>query len=181
MLLIMVGLTGFVLIAIFVPGPISDRSVGGGFFGFCLVALTVQWLTMRGKVALNVDPQGITLGGLPYRHARTTLTVPWQNIAAVVLFEQHAGRFRMSHVGLKGRTPLQDPGAGGQTRRKLDAMVVPYVDADVVTASRPINGWTLDRERLAAAIKANAPHVSLQVVEHPRARTVGHDGRGRRH
>jgi hypothetical protein len=159
---------GFVLIAVFVPMPTFGRVAVGGFFGVGFVVLTAVCLTMRGKVALAVDPQGITLGGLPFRHSRTTLVVPWQNIAAVVLFKQHAGRTRMPYVGLKGRTPLQDPGAGGQTRQKLSAGLIPHVDADVVAASRPVNDWKLDRERLAVAIRANVPHVPLHVVEQPK-------------
>lgn len=160
-LLAIAGSAGFVLIAVFVPMPTLGRVAVCGFFGVCVVGLTAMCLTMRSKVALGVDPQGITLGGLPFRYARTTLAVPWQDIAAVVLFEQRAGRTKMSYVGLKGRTPLQDPGAGGPTRQKLSAGLIPHVDADVVNTSRPINGWKLDREQLAAAIRANAPHVPL--------------------
>lgn len=164
-LLHIAGSAGFVLIAMLVPMPTPGRVVVGGFFGVCFVGLTAMCLSTRNKVALGIDPQGITLGGVQFRYARTTRVVPWQDIAAVVLFEQRVGRTKMPYVGIKRRTPLQDPGAGGQTRQKLSALLVPHVDADVVTTSRAVSGWKLDRERLAAAIRANAPHVQLQVVE----------------
>jgi hypothetical protein len=165
MLLHIASSAGLVLVAMFVPMPTLGRVAVGGVFGLSFVMLIAMFLTTRNKVALGIDPQGITLGGLQFRYTRTTLVVPWQDIAAVVLFEQRVGRTKMPYLGLKGHTPLRDPVSGGPTRQKLSAALIPHIDADVVTTSRAVNGWKLDRERLAAAIRANAPHVRLQVVE----------------
>lgn len=165
-LLHMVIAAAFVLAAVFVPMPLALRIACGGFFGVGLIVLALMVLSMRRKIALSVDPSGITLGGLPFRHARTTMAVPWQSIAAVVLFEQQTGMAKMRYIGLRGQAPLQDPGAPrGETLRRINAALVPHTPGDVVLASRPVNGWTLDRDRLTAAIQANAPHVQLHVVE----------------
>ncbi|NNH69805.1 hypothetical protein HLB23_07985 [Nocardia uniformis] len=40
-------------------------------------------------------------------------------------------------------------------------LLIPHVPPTVVAASRPISGWKLDRERLAAAVRHYAPHVAI--------------------
>ena len=111
--------------------------------------------TLNGKVALRVDENGVTLGSLPMRPVSTTAVVPWSDIEAIVLFDQDR---RMRYIGLKRRdVGTRLPGTGPALGRSL----IPHVDGDVVDASRPINGWRLDRTRLAAAVARYAPEVPI--------------------
>ncbi len=147
---------GFVAIAFLPTMPLWLSIVIWVFFGggglFFLVS------TLRGSLALRVDGQGVTLGGLPMRRS-TAAFVPWADIEAVVLFEQPVPMTGpMPYVGIKRRAGTgRLPGAMGSLSKAL----IPHVDGDVVAASRPINGWRLDRERLTAAVSAHAPQVPI--------------------
>ncbi|MGA4840291.1 hypothetical protein [Streptomyces sp. G45] len=118
-------------------------------------------------VAFRVDAHGVTLGGAPAKYAKQTAVVPWGDIEAVVLWQHDVtgGLTPMRYVGLRRRAgapplPGQNAGLSPEQTRKL----APHVEHDVFLASRSINLWTLDRERLTAAVRAFAPGVPVQDI-----------------
>jgi hypothetical protein len=118
-------------------------------------------------VAFRVDEQGVTLGGAPAKYQRQTAFVPWQDIQSVVLWQQHltAGAPTMNYVGLRrraGAPPL--PGQNAGLEPAQSTRLAPHVDHEVFLASRHINLWFLDRDRLADAVGAFAPGVSVEEV-----------------
>ncbi len=118
-------------------------------------------------VAFRVDERGVTLGGAPAKYARQTAFVPWQDIEAVVLWQQHltAGASTMDYVGLRrraGAPPL--PGQNASLDRQQTTRLAGHVDHEVFLASRHINLWSLDRGRLAEAVGAFAPGVPVEEV-----------------
>ncbi|WP_405811992.1 hypothetical protein OG524_29565 [Streptomyces sp. NBC_01520] len=129
---------------------------GGGV----LMAFTA----MSRRVAFRVDGTGVLLGGSPARHLATTAHVPWEDITAVVLWQQHSAE-GIPWVGVARRPdagPLPGPGQGRAARATMRALA-PGVPADVALASRAVSGWHLDRDALAAAVAYFAPGV--QVVD----------------
>jgi hypothetical protein len=129
---------------------------GGGLF-LLAVAATRQ-------VALRLDAEGITLGGTPPRYRSGTRLVPWSEIDGVVLWRQHLPRgASMRYVGIV-RRPDAPPLAGQRAAavgRVAASILTPGVPADVVMASRAVNGWRLDETRLAAAVHHFAPGVTI--------------------
>ncbi|MER5975497.1 hypothetical protein ABT142_03095 [Streptomyces sp. NPDC001857] len=124
---------------------------------------------VRRLVALRVDERGVTLGGAPARHARQTAFVPWSDITAVVLWDQAtAAMTPMRYVGLRRRPGAPAlPGPNSSLSREQTTRLASHVDHELFLASRHINLWTLDRERLVNALQAFAPKVSLEEVGHP--------------
>ncbi|MGW5865794.1 hypothetical protein ACWFRJ_26830 [Streptomyces sp. NPDC055239] len=120
----------------------------------------------RRLVAFRVDEQGVTLGGAPAKYARQTAFVPWQDIEAVVLWQQStAGLSPMKYVGLRRRAGApQLPGANARLSQERTGRLAPHIDHEVFLASRHINLWTLDRGRLAEAVGVFAPGVSVDEV-----------------
>ncbi|GAA5071513.1 hypothetical protein [Nocardia iowensis] len=153
---------GFVAIA-FLPGiPIVLLGVllllfGGGGLAFLFTLLS-------GRVALRVDRDGITLGGFPiWGYRRTTAFVPWAQITAVVLFEQRVPDGPpMPYIGLARREGAPRlPVIPGLGMTRVNAHLIPHVPPDIVAASRPINGWGLDRAQLIESVTRNAPEVPV--------------------
>ncbi|WP_378738222.1 hypothetical protein [Nocardia brasiliensis] len=159
---VVLGSAGFVAIA-FLPGiPIVLQGVllllfGGGGLAFLFNMLS-------GRVALRVDQDGITLGGSPvWGYRRTTAFVPWSQITAVVLFEQWVPHGpAMPYIGLARREG--SPGLAvipGLGMTRVNAHLIPHVSPDIVAASRPVNGWRLDRGKLIESVTRNAPEVPV--------------------
>ncbi|MFG2949363.1 hypothetical protein [Streptomyces adustus] len=143
--------------------PLGLRIVGLLLFGGGGVFMAIGALTR--KTAFRVDATGILLGGSPVRYRATTAHVPWQDITAVVLWQQTVPHAVVPWVGVarrEGAPPL--PGAGrGPIARSVGEALTP-VSAELLRASRAVTGWRLDRSRLTAAVAYFAPGV--QVVEH---------------
>lgn len=145
--------------------PMTDASpvlrvLGIVLFGGGGLLMAVNALSR--KVAFRVDGTGVLLGGSPARYAATTAHVPWQDIAAVVLWRQGTAA-GMPWVGVArhpGSEPLPGPGQGRAAHATVRALV-PHVPADVTLASRAVTGWRLDREQLAAAVTHFAPDVPV--------------------
>ncbi|MEV5158625.1 MULTISPECIES: hypothetical protein [unclassified Streptomyces] len=132
------------------------RVLGIALFGGGGLLMAVNALSR--KVAFRVDGEGILLGGSPARYAATTAQVPWEDIAAVVLWRQGTAA-GMPWVGVArrpGAGPLPGPGQGEAAHAVVGALV-PHVPADVTLASRAMTGWRLDRDRLTAAVARFAP------------------------
>ncbi|MGX1543693.1 hypothetical protein [Streptomyces adustus] len=143
--------------------PLGLRIVGLLLFGGGGLLMAAGALTR--KTAFRVDATGILLGGSPVRYRATTAHVPWQDITAVVLWQQPVPHSVLPWVGVarrEGAPPL--PGSGqGRITRSIGEALTP-VPAELLVASRAVNGWRLDRSRLATAVAYFAPGV--QVVEY---------------
>jgi hypothetical protein len=127
----------------------------------------------RREPVLRLDEAGVTLGrppmlfshrGLRWRLPRT-LTVPWSDIEAVVLFtlKTRNSPAEPPFVGLRLRPgvapPAAEPGPGLMERlNRLLGQEPPPRDVSVY---RGIFGWHLDEHRLVAVVRAYAPHVQV--------------------
>jgi hypothetical protein len=111
------------------------------------------------------------MGGAPARYAGQTAFVPWRDVSAVVLWQQRTAALTpMRYVGLRrqpGAPAL--PGPNASLSREQTSRLAPHIDHDLFLASRHINLWALDRERLVDALHAFAPQVPLQEAEQTRA------------
>ncbi|MFE7776604.1 hypothetical protein ACFU5O_22505 [Streptomyces sp. NPDC057445] len=154
-----VAVSALFTVALLLPTPeISPyaRVLGLPLFG--VGGLLMTYIAMSRKVALRIDETGVLLGGTPVRYRTTTAHVPWQDITAVVHWRQPrpADIPWVGVVRRPGAAPLTGPGQGRRARATMQ-ILVPHLPADVVLASRAVNGWRLDRARLAAAVAHFAP------------------------
>lgn len=105
------------------------------------------------RVALRIDNRGITLGGPFYRRATT---VPWADVAAVVLFRVKL----VPYLGVELRY-----GAVPPRRRSvvsdLASLLVRHIPSSAVENCVAVFGWSLDRDRLVAAVQSFAPSVEI--------------------
>jgi len=158
-----IGFSAFlVVVAIFAPMSLAIRVLIFVFFGGgCALLLGI---VCSRRVALRVDAQGITLGGVPPRYRQKTVVVPWADIEKVVLWKQAvlAGQ-SMPYVGLVRRpdAPALAGPAGQQVARGVAGAFHVPVSAETLSASRGVNGWRLDKPRFVAAVKRFAPDVQI--------------------
>ncbi|GAA5063677.1 hypothetical protein [Nocardia callitridis] len=153
----------FVVLGVVFDVPLFLQILLIVFFGGGGLVFLAQMLSRR--VALRVDGTGITLGGSPlHAYRRTTAVVPWSDITAVVLFSQKVGYGNSLHyVGVRRREDAPDlPGLPGSGMRGANERLIPHVPQEVVAASRPINGWSLDRAQLKEVVAHHAPDVQVQ-------------------
>jgi hypothetical protein len=132
------------------------------FFGGGALVFIASIATRR--VALRVDASGVTLGGSPGRYGATTVLIPWADIREIVLWRQPMPYGRsVRYVGVarrKGTRPLA--GRRGQRAAKATARALtPGVSGDTLLASRAVNLWHLDTQRMAAAVAHFAPGVRV--------------------
>ncbi|MDX3850366.1 hypothetical protein [Streptomyces sp. AK02-01A] len=156
-----VALTAVFTACLLLPDiPLYARLLGLPLFGGG--GLFMAYSAMSHKVALRVDETGVLLGGNPARYESTTAQVPWEDIAAVVLWRQHSAA-SIPYVGLAlHRHAALPPGSSqGRVARATLRMLVPHLPADVVPASRPVSGWRLDKDRLTAAVAHFAPTIPV--------------------
>ena len=156
------GFSPFVLIALTVPMSLALRVVTLVFFGGGALVFIASIATRR--VALRVDASGVTLGGSPGRYGATTVLIPWADIREIVLWRQPMPYGRsVRYVGVarrKGTRPLA--GRRGQRAAKATARALtPGVSGDTLLASRAVNLWHLDTQRMAAAVAHFAPGVRV--------------------
>jgi len=163
------GRTGLVLAsdAVFVfagivvpmsPGlRITDLALFGGG------GLVMLGVAASRRVAFRVDSVGVTLGGTPPRYRSGTTFVPWAEIERIVLWKQRlAYGATMRYVGVARRAdapPLAGPRK--QAVARVIARALAPVSGDIVMASRAVNGWRLDEDRLAVAVGHFAPGVPI--------------------
>lgn len=154
-------LAGSVLFAsasIVLDVPLHIRVLGGVLFG--AGALMALLFMVDRRVALRVDAEGITLaGGLP-RYNANLLSVPWAEIRAVVLWKQHSA-VNSPYLGLKLHSDSATLRADSGRGRIALEYLAPHVPFEVARFSRPVNGWRLDRERLASSVAHFAPDVHI--------------------
>lgn len=131
---------------------------GGGALFFLAVICTR-------RVAFRVDASGVTLGGTPLRYRSGTRMVPWHDIRKIVLWEQQLPYGNsMRYVGLerrKGAPPLAGRRSQRLSRSAARTLVPDHVSGDTLLASRAVNSWRLDTDRLAAAVAHFAPQVRV--------------------
>ncbi|WP_327708256.1 hypothetical protein OG912_04330 [Streptomyces sp. NBC_00464] len=128
---------------------------GGGLF--------MAFVALSRRPAFRVDGKGVLLGGSPARYRATTVHVPWQDITAIVLWQQKMPGGSLPWVGVAlrpGAVPPPAPGQGEIARATLRALL-PNVPADVVLTSRAVSGWRLDRAALDSAVDAFAPGIPV--------------------
>lgn len=159
------------LCALFVVGLLLPDSSGG------ILTLTLQVLGLAlfgggglvmaygcasRRVALRVDADGILLGGNPLRYAATTLLVPWSEVTGVRLWLQQVPLSSMPHIGVNrvpGASRLPGTPTGVHGRAVVEGLS--GVSAELVSASRAVNGWTLDTDALLATVGRHAPGVVI--------------------
>ena len=156
------GAAVFVLAGLTVPMSLALRVVAIVFFGGCALVFIAAVASRR--VALQVDSNGITLGGSPVRYRSTICLIPWTDIEQIVLWRQampHGGSMRyisvdgrdgvLARAGYRGQRAIQ-PGAGAVVLGNRDGMLL---------ARRAVNLWRLDAHQLAAAVSHFAPGVPV--------------------
>ncbi|MFT2016931.1 hypothetical protein ACMA1D_13940 [Streptomyces sp. 796.1] len=119
-------------------------------------------------VAFRVDGEGVLLGGAPARYERQLASVPWSDITAIVVWHQRTAGNGINHIGVQ-RNPGAPalPGMNSHLSRVQAKSVAPHVDYELFLASRPINFWRLDPQRLQTAVDAFAPGVPVLVYSQP--------------
>ena len=125
-------------------------------------------LKWKKLVAFRVDEEGVLLGGAPARYEAQLAHVPWGDITSVVVWHQRTAGNGINYIGVQrkpGAPALR--GMNSRVSRETAAMLAPHVDYELFLASRPINLWRLDPERLQAAVDAFAPHVPVLVYSQP--------------
>jgi hypothetical protein len=163
------GLAFFFVLALVVPMPLVARAIEAVLFGGLCLLVGVPCVTRR--VALRVDQQGITLGGSPFTSRTSTRVHAWGDIERVVLWDRitasqaRRGRPRrlfppIRSIGLQRRpgAPPLNLGIPGPADRPALSAPVPGIP---IGALRMATGWSLDKQRLIAAVAEFAPAVEV--------------------
>ncbi|MFD8459263.1 hypothetical protein [Streptomyces antimycoticus] len=131
-------------------------------------------------VAFRADESGVTLGGPVTRYHRFLAVVPWRDVEGVVVWATKKQMERpIRRIGLKLRAGVPDvPGPDVKISPQLAARAAPHIEYPVVRNNRVIAFWKVDPTRLAAAVRAFAPHVQLRVHPVHRLRPGQGDGPG---
>lgn len=132
------------------------------FWVLVALAVVVRAVQIRnGRIALDVGPVGVRLGQRATALGGRPVAVPWRSIAELVVLPPRVfspadlGR-NVGAFGVRLRPDAPLP-AGLRGIIREPSGVGPLV-------TRPVEGWTLDRPRLLAAVSAYAPGV--RVVDH---------------
>jgi hypothetical protein len=168
---LIIGAAVFVLVAVTAPMSLALRVVTLVFFGGGALVFIATIASRR--VALRVDASGITLGGSPGRYRSTTRLIPWADVREVVLWRQPMPYGRsMRYVAVarrKGAPPLT--GRRGRRAGRVTARTLTPVHGDTLLASRAVNLWRLDTDRMTAAVAHFAPGV--RVIDHDAGQLTG--------
>jgi hypothetical protein len=130
--------------------------------GIGLAVLTAQGAGVidraRRTMAFRADEAGITLGAVPDKltvRRGSQLFIPWADVERIVLYpvrpRGRGARGTVRCVGVQRRATAEPLPWGNE---QAPGCPVPGVPA---WATRMVNGWHLDRDRLAAVIAAVAP------------------------
>ena len=132
-----------------------------------LIAIPAVLALARRPVALRADHTGITLGSAgkpdsPRRLLghRPAVFVPWADVEQIILYTGYQGGAGdpVPCLGIRRREGAPALPSGNEQ--------APFCPAPGVAAgaTRPIKGWRLDRERLAAMTAAVAPGIPIVEV-----------------
>ncbi|MET9319481.1 hypothetical protein ABZX75_04685 [Streptomyces sp. NPDC003038] len=117
-------------------------------------------------VAFRADSAGVLLGGAPARYKAQTAFVPWEDITSIVLWQQHTAGTPINYIGVHRRAGTPElPGPNRIMSPEQAERTVPHVEYALLRASRPVNLWRLDTERLQTAVDAFAPNVPVLVYQ----------------
>jgi len=133
-------------------------------FGGVSVLLYILTITIY-RIAFRADSAGITLGANLMGFKFYAVHIPWPDIETIILYTirerptlPRRGKVdyleSTNYIGIKRRAGAPALAHGNQGSNCPD----PTVPAG---ATRPIAGWRLDRDRLAAVIAVAAPDVRL--------------------
>jgi len=136
-------------------------------FGVVGVLLYILTVTVY-RIAFRADSAGITFGANLMSFKFYAVHIPWSDIETIILYTLRerpslpagSGGGKVDYlestnfIGIKRRAGAPALAHGNQSSNCPD----PTVPAG---ATRPIVGWRLDRDRLAAVIAAAAPAVRL--------------------
>jgi len=116
----------------------------------------------RRATAFRADRAGITLGALREKlsvRRGSALFIPWTDIEGIVLYRVHprrgGGRATVPCIGVQRRAAAAPLRWGNEA---APGCPVPRV---ATWATRPITGWRLDRQRLAAVTAVAAPGIPI--------------------
>ncbi len=125
------------------------------------LAWPVAALTHR--EALRVDADGVTLGRAPFPPSRS-VTVPFRDIAAIVLFHRTEGGARVPLMGLRlkpsGHRPPGVP-TPGTVRHALYRFNTGPLNPYPVDVYRVVRNWRLDEARLRDTLDSYHAHVRV--------------------
>jgi hypothetical protein len=149
----------------FVPGfPLWLRIADLVFFGGGTLFLLVASLSR--PIAVQVNAAGITLCRSPLYRTSAAQTYMWPEVAQVVIWRG----YNMDYVGVRrapGASPLSGRFTGPASQRA--AALTSGLPPEVAVTGVPTNNWTLDRDRLAAAVAQFAPQVQVVDLTAPSA------------
>ena len=134
--------------------------------GIGLAVLTAQGAGVIDRacrtMAFRADEAGITLGAVPDKltvRRGSQLFIPWADVERIVLYQVRprgrGARGTVRCVGVQRRATAEPLPWGNE---QAPGCPVPGVPA---WATRMVNGWHLDRDRLAAVIAAVAPGIPI--------------------
>ncbi|MGA5451997.1 hypothetical protein ACPCVO_35725 [Streptomyces umbrinus] len=159
---IVAGSAAFTAVLLLPGVPLLGQILGLPLFG--AGGLLMAYMALSRKVAFRVDETGVLLGGNPARYRATTAHVPWGDITGFVFWRQAVGGTSVFYVGVTRRIGAPAlPGEGPAARSAVQRLVP--VPPGVAMSSRAVNGWRLDKDRLAAAVAQFAPGTPVQ--DHP--------------
>jgi hypothetical protein len=127
--------TAFVFSGLLLALPLALRIVEVVVFGGAGLVLLVLGLRATRLAALRVDEHGLTLGGAPSKYSSTTQLLPWNELRAV----------RLSRQSQMPRLPVITAIRRGNRE----------------PASKPVQGWRIDPDKLRHALTAFASGVRL--------------------
>lgn len=159
--LALAGCSVLVLIGVMAPGQLPLRVVlialgGCGAFSSVIVPASR-------KVALRIDANGITLGGIPLRYKATTRVIPWHEVQRVFLWRRGPG---VRYLGVErpyDAPPLSPGGTGKADKPALYLAPNPQVPSPTLKAgtTRGMQAFSVDDARLSDAIVHYAPSVDI--------------------
>ncbi|MFD9073366.1 hypothetical protein [Streptomyces lasiicapitis] len=113
-------------------------------------------------MAFRVDDKGVLLGGAIAQYEKQTAFVPWEDITALVVWQQRTTGQGINYIGVQRRAGAPRlPGPNSKMTPIQSARTAPHVEYEILLASRPIRWWRLYPEQLKVATDAFAPNVPV--------------------
>jgi hypothetical protein len=140
------------------PGALWLRIVVAGVFG--LLALLTAATELPRRTALRIDSSGVTLRQYT-QQPRSAAFCPWEDVEKLLIWQSHG----ITYVGVKRREGAARPcGLVTPASRAGLAARAPGIPLDVAATAAPVQGWSLDPQRLADAVARFAATVDVAVL-----------------
>jgi hypothetical protein len=163
------GCLVFIALAVLTGAPLILEIPVIAVFGW--FALYSAATVVSRRIAFCVDERGVTLGGGAFRYNSTTRFFPWEEIAAITLWQRYfpftIGRWTLftmgpvRYVGLRRHAGARAITTAGHGRADGPAYMAPMAGI-AVGAARNITAWVLDQDRLSEALAAFASTVPIE-------------------